>query len=71
MKRKGNQTNRVYTDYGGHPACQGCEVYDLIVCPLVEHAFNKNRKMNHCMLLRPFAEKIISRLRIEDKRRKV
>ena len=65
---KGNQ-DREYTDYGGHPACQGCEVFDLMVCPLVEHAYAKNRKMKHCLVLRPFAEKIIQNMKIDDRRR--
>ena len=64
----GNQENRVYTDYGEHKSCQGCEVFNYMVCPLVEHAYLRGRKMKHCLLLRPFAERLIRNMRAERKR---
>lgn len=57
---KGLQKGRIYDDYAGHPACQGCRVQDFIVCPLVDLAYDKGVHMVRCETLRPIAEKLIS-----------
>ena len=69
-KPKGIQENRKYTDYGGNPACQGCEIFNLFVCPLAERAYERGEKLTKCDVLRPFGEKIIESLKSHDKRRK-
>ena len=45
IKRKGTQTNRDYSDYGGNPGCQGCQIYNLFPCPLAERAYERGEKI--------------------------
>ena len=70
-KRKGNQENRQYQDYGGHPACQECIVYNLIPCPVVERAYDRGIKMINCKFLRPFSESIIKAAIAKNRRDKI
>lgn len=49
-----------YDDWGGMPGCKGCQVFDFILCPLMERAHGKGIKIERCDVLRPFGEQIIS-----------
>ena len=68
--RKGNQRNRVYTDYGGMPTCQGCLVFGIIQCPLFVAAYEKGEQIiGHC-ITREISEKAIKADREVQKRGK-